>query len=305
MKKIINAVWIDKDIDDVFWITNQIDDWYLLFSEYETSKVLERNGNWMRFRLKTKQEGGHPSAEWISERTIDPKNYRCEACRKEPMYPFQTMDISWEYQTYDGGTLMIWKQQFEMDEKCPVNETDFAKNLTQKTIGQMQVIKEKIETGQMTGKKTTKRKPILQAIKESVGIDGPPIDGSLTYDDLGIDSIEMVQLAADLEENFDMELDLDKMKSAQTIQELVRYIVKTKVRTMIAHMLMIQVEELQTDVEFQETGDFDSSNLFQLLSDIEDMFCVHFSDETDFLSMNTIQKIEEQTVTCALLNEQK
>lgn len=75
MKKIINAVWIDKDIDDVFWITNQIDDWYLLFSEYETSKVLVRNGNWMRFRLKTKQEDGHPSAEWISERTLYPKDY--------------------------------------------------------------------------------------------------------------------------------------------------------------------------------------------------------------------------------------
>lgn len=145
MTEIENQIWINEKIETVFNITNDISNWKNLFSEYEESEVLEKNGPRIKFRLKTKPDVNGLSYSWISERVINKRKFVCISKRKNPLYPFKYMLINWRYEQLNGGTLMIWKQKFSVDQKCPINEEEFRENLNKGTIVQMQLIKDKIE----------------------------------------------------------------------------------------------------------------------------------------------------------------
>ena len=142
-----NTIVINKDFDTVFDITNRINDWKDLFTEYKESIVLSQEENTLKFRLTTHPDKDGHFHSWISKRIIDKENKICTAERLEPKYPFEEMNIRWEYREVTNGTEMTWIQKFKVAEKCPWNEKQFEDYLNKNTKVQMASIREKIENG--------------------------------------------------------------------------------------------------------------------------------------------------------------
>jgi aromatase len=143
-----NSVVIDRPIDEVWQKMNDLENWTNIFSEYASVEVLERDGDTVQFRLTT-----HPDPEydgqvwsWVSERTMDPENYTTKSHRIETG-PFEYMNIEWYFEPENGGTKMRWVQDFSMKPSAPANDEQAEEYLNKNTAEQMQVIKERLESG--------------------------------------------------------------------------------------------------------------------------------------------------------------
>jgi len=137
-----NTIFINAAYDRVFDITNDIERWPELFNEYSDAKVLAREGDKITFQL-TNKEG----KTWRSSRVLDKKGHRCDSRREEPMFPFKHMDLLWTYVETDGGVEMTWEQDFEMDEKAPVDNATAVTRINEHSRVNMERIKTLIETG--------------------------------------------------------------------------------------------------------------------------------------------------------------
>ena len=135
-----NSIFINAGYDTVFDVSNDIERWPELFNEYADAKVLSRVGNNITFQL-TNKEG----KSWRSSRTLDKPGRRCTARREEPMFPFTRMELLWTYAERDGGVEMTWEQEFEMDEKAPVDNATAQLRINEHSKVNMQRIKEIIE----------------------------------------------------------------------------------------------------------------------------------------------------------------
>ena len=138
-----NTIFIMAPYDKVFDTTNDIERWPELFIEYTDAKILTREGDKITFQL-TNKEG----KSWRSSRTLDKKGMKCTAKREEPMFPFKRMELLWTYVPKDGGVEMTWEQDFEMDEKAPVDNDTAAVRINEHSKVNMQRIKEIIEGGE-------------------------------------------------------------------------------------------------------------------------------------------------------------
>jgi aromatase len=122
MPQIQHSVQIARPPAEVFAVTNDIDNWRVLFNEYNESEVLRREeaGRFTKlvFRLRNKE-----GAAWQSWRLLDHQDLVAVAQREDPLYPFLYMHLTWTYRAADGGTLMTWTQDFELD---PALETPLA-----------------------------------------------------------------------------------------------------------------------------------------------------------------------------------
>jgi aromatase len=104
-------LFIKAPFEPVFEISNHIERWTELFGdEYVSAEVLKRHGNEITFRL-TDDEG----KSWVSKRWLHKEQKFAYASRHEPMFPFKYMKIVWFYHEENGGTLMTWIQDFQMD----------------------------------------------------------------------------------------------------------------------------------------------------------------------------------------------
>lgn len=65
-------------------------------------------------------------------------------------------------------------------------------------------------------------KTIKSILQENLDIDPANIDESSTFDSLGIDSLDMVELICDLEER--LEVDLGEPEGIETLGDFVSYI---------------------------------------------------------------------------------
>ncbi|MGE0267600.1 MAG: polyketide cyclase [Candidatus Omnitrophota bacterium] len=111
MAHTVNSIFIQAPFGITFNTSNQIERWTELFGdEYVSAEVLNRTGNEITFRL-TDEDG----KSWVSKRWLHPEQKYAYASRHEPMFPFKYMKIVWLYHEQDGGTLMTWIQDFEMD----------------------------------------------------------------------------------------------------------------------------------------------------------------------------------------------
>lgn len=109
----VNSIFIQAPFKITFDISNHIERWTELFGdEYVSAEVLERKGNEITFRLTDDEK-----KSWVSKRWLHPEQKYAYASRHEPMFPFKYMKIVWLYHEQDGGTLMTWMQDFEMDPK--------------------------------------------------------------------------------------------------------------------------------------------------------------------------------------------
>ena len=109
----VNSIVINAPYSLVFDISNQIERWTELFGkEYASADVLERKGNEITFRLTDEDK-----KSWVSKRWLYKDLKFAYAQRHEPMFPFKYMKIIWLYTETEGGILMTWIQDFEMDPK--------------------------------------------------------------------------------------------------------------------------------------------------------------------------------------------
>ncbi|HBG62410.1 MAG: hypothetical protein A2Y03_03775 [Omnitrophica WOR_2 bacterium GWF2_38_59] len=106
-----NSIIIDAPYEAVFDISNNIERWTELFGgEYVEAKVLSIEGNRIEFKL-TNKEG----QSWTSFRLLYKEHKFTYAQKNEPTFPFKFMKIVWLYTEVEGGVLMTWIQDFEMD----------------------------------------------------------------------------------------------------------------------------------------------------------------------------------------------
>lgn len=111
MAHTVNSIFINAPFDITFEISNHIERWTELFGdEYVSAEVLGREGNEITFRLTNED-----NKTWVSKRWLHPEQRYAIASRHDPMFPFKYMKIIWLYHEQDGGTLMTWIQDFDMD----------------------------------------------------------------------------------------------------------------------------------------------------------------------------------------------
>jgi aromatase len=144
MPRTQHSIEIARPPREVFDITNDIDRWSVLFNEYESSEVLEREeaGRFTKllFRLKNKQ-----GAEWQSWRILDHEALTAIAERDRPLFPFLYMHLKWTYLPAGAGTLMTWTQDFELDPACDVEESVAVGRMDAHAQDNQQRIKQLIE----------------------------------------------------------------------------------------------------------------------------------------------------------------
>lgn len=66
---------------------------------------------------------------------------------------------------------------------------------------------------------------VIEIILENLGVDESELtENTNLVEDLGIDSLDMVELAMQLEDEFDMDIEDEEMEKLQTLKDIVEYI---------------------------------------------------------------------------------
>lgn len=143
-----NSVVIDAPYSLVFDISNHIERWTSLFGkEYVKAEVLERKGNEITFRLTDDE-----NKSWVSKRWLYKDLKFAYACRHEPMFPFRYMKIVWLYNEVEGGTEMVWVQDFALDPKfTKFTEEQIEGFINKHSQDNMKIFKTTIEDEAKTG----------------------------------------------------------------------------------------------------------------------------------------------------------
>jgi aromatase len=136
-----NSILINASYDKVFDISNDIERWTELFGgEYKEAKIMKREGNKFTFRLTDNE--GH---SWQSFRLLFKDNYFAYAQKLPPEFPFSYMKIIWLYTPQQDGILMTWIQDFQMDEKTPLKDSQVEELVNKHSQENMQIFKRIIE----------------------------------------------------------------------------------------------------------------------------------------------------------------
>lgn len=136
-----NSILINAPYDKVFDISNDIERWTELFGgEYKEAQILKREGNKLTFRLT--DDEGH---SWQSFRLLFKDNYFAYAQKLPPEFPFRYMKIIWLYTPQADGTLMTWIQDFQMDDKAPMKDSQVEELVNKHSLENMRIFKRIIE----------------------------------------------------------------------------------------------------------------------------------------------------------------
>jgi aromatase len=146
MPRIQHSVTIARPPAEVFAVTNDIDNWSVLFDDYRESRVVrrERAGRFTKLVFRLRDGEGN---EWQSWRLLDHEELVAIAERQEPLFPFRYMHLRWTYTPTDGGTLMTWTQDFEVDPDLDVPEPVVVRRMDAHGRENQRRIKELIEAG--------------------------------------------------------------------------------------------------------------------------------------------------------------
>jgi aromatase len=136
-----NSIVINAPYNKVFDISNDIERWTELFGgEYKEAKILKREGNKLTFSLT--DDEGH---SWQSFRLLFKENYFAYAQKLPPEFPFRYMKIIWLYTPQADGTLMTWIQDFHMDEKATLRDSQVEELVNKHSQENMKIFKRIIE----------------------------------------------------------------------------------------------------------------------------------------------------------------
>lgn len=141
-----NRVVIDAPLQLVWELTNDVPNWPNLFTEYESTEVIQQTDDTTVFRLTMKPDEAGIRWSWVSERIRDERTRTVRAFRVETG-PFEFMHIFWSYfPSADGtGTELVWDQRFRMRPSAPVNDEQMTDRINTNTPLQMAAIKATIE----------------------------------------------------------------------------------------------------------------------------------------------------------------
>ena len=139
------SITIAGDPDQIFAITNDITRWPELFQEYRGARVLsyQRDGRFARIDFELTNEEGET---WQSWRVLDFQERVAIAQRGTPKFPFLYMHLTWTYQPVNGGVLMTWVQDFEMDPNAPVTNEQVAVRMANHMQSNQEHFKQVLET---------------------------------------------------------------------------------------------------------------------------------------------------------------
>ena len=139
-----NTVFIQAPLSLVWDVTNDVANWPDLYSEYAKAEIVEEERHRVVFRLTTVPDEQGRTWTWVSERLLDPANRTVQARRIDPG-PFEYMNIFWSYQEHDGGTEMLWRQDFHLRDDAPVDDETMSARINANSRVQMDLIKQRIE----------------------------------------------------------------------------------------------------------------------------------------------------------------
>lgn len=165
MGYIRNVVVIEAPVDDVFRLTNDVRTWPKLFSEYQSSEVVEEKPGDVTFRLATHPDENGQVWSWIARRQTNFERRSTYSERQPSSGPFAKMEIRWWYDSLGStSTQMTWEQEFTMKPESPVSEQEATNYLNKQTKIQQQVIKERVE--EMCGKTSEEKneEPVYRGV---------------------------------------------------------------------------------------------------------------------------------------------
>jgi aromatase len=139
------SITIAGDPDQIFAITNDIARWPELFKEYRGAKILsfQRDGRFAKVEFELTNAEGEI---WQSWRILDFQERVAIAQRGTPRFPFHYMHLTWTYQPVEGGVVMTWVQDFEMDAKAPVTNEQVLVKMTSHMRDNQEHFKHVLET---------------------------------------------------------------------------------------------------------------------------------------------------------------
>jgi aromatase len=109
-----NTITINGDYKTIFKYTNNVENWPEIFTEYSDVLIIEKKEDYVKFRLT--KGVGEQAKSWISERTTYPDKGYVHGIRQEPKFPFDYMNIFWEYNKIsDNQTNLTIRQEFAPD----------------------------------------------------------------------------------------------------------------------------------------------------------------------------------------------
>ena len=146
MGYIRNAILIEAPVEDVFRLTNNVRTWPTLFTEYQSSEVIEETDTCVTFRLTTHPDEDGQQWSWIAQRHTNKERRSTYSERMPSSGPFQRMEIRWWYDPVgETRSVMTWEQEFTMKPEAPVTEEQATAYLNKQTKIQQRVIKERVE----------------------------------------------------------------------------------------------------------------------------------------------------------------
>lgn len=151
----VNSIVINKEISEIFLIINNIENWPELHG-YQSVEVLEKkkliDGKLkIVFRVtgseeENEEEESQPEV-WVSQRIIDFSSHSARGVRLEPMYPFKHWILDVILSEENKGTKMTWIQDFRMDEKADLTDEKVEEMINCGSREELQIFKNKIESG--------------------------------------------------------------------------------------------------------------------------------------------------------------
>lgn len=157
-----NSVVIAAPLSYVWDMTNDVERWPDLFTEYQSVRVLERDGDTVRFRLTMFPDETGAVWSWVSERTVDTSARQVRAHRVETG-PFEYMKIHWRYEVQAEGTRMTWVQDFAMRPDAPVDDAWMTQRINTNSKLQMDIIRTRVEESYHSGRTV---RPVVVASKD-------------------------------------------------------------------------------------------------------------------------------------------
>lgn len=119
MPRATRSIFVAADPDEVFEFTNDISRWTELYTNMAEAKVIsfEREGRFAKLVFELTNKEGHT---WRAWRILDFKERVAMSRRDAPSFPYVFHHLTWRYEPVEGGTLMTWTDDFEMDPESPI-----------------------------------------------------------------------------------------------------------------------------------------------------------------------------------------
>ena len=119
MPRASRSIFVKGDPERVFELTNDIPRWTELYTNMAAAKIIsfEREGRFAKLVFELTNKEGRT---WRAWRILDFQERIAMSRRDAPSFPYVFHHLTWRYEPVEGGTLMTWTDDFEMDPESPI-----------------------------------------------------------------------------------------------------------------------------------------------------------------------------------------